>query len=90
MAARPRNHYRAWTQGELRQLRALAKARTPSKLIARRLKRTLFAVYSKMKHERIVLASALKRQAPRSTSRRRLIKTGLASALGKTSASMLG
>ena len=67
MAVRPSNPYRAWTPGELKRLRALAKARTPTKAIARRLKRTLFAVYSKMKHEDIALASAMKRLAPRST-----------------------
>ena len=67
MAKRPSNHYLAWTAGELKQLRALAKAWTPTEVIARRLKRTLFAIYSKMKHEGIVLPSALKRRAPRST-----------------------
>ncbi len=67
MGIRPSNHYRAWTPGELKQLRTLAKARTPTKLIARRFKRTLFAVYSKMKHEGIAPAAAWKRQAPRST-----------------------
>ena len=51
MAKRPSYDYRAWTPGELKQLRALAKARTPTKVIARKLKRTLFAVYSKMKRE---------------------------------------
>jgi hypothetical protein len=66
MAKRPSNHYRAWTPGELKQLRALAKARTQTKVIARRLKRTLLAVYSKMKREAIVLAPALRRRAPRS------------------------
>ena len=66
MAKGPSNHYRAWTPGELKQLRAHAKARTPTKVIARRLKRTLFAVYSKMKREGMVLAPAMERRAPRS------------------------
>jgi hypothetical protein len=71
MAKRPSYDYRAWTPGELKQLRALAKARTPAKAIARKLKRTLFAVYSKMKREGMVLATALKRRALRSTRVRR-------------------
>jgi len=64
MTKRTSNHYRAWTPGELKQLRAFAKARMPTKVIARRLKRTLFAVYSKVEREAIVLAPALKRRAP--------------------------
>ena len=43
-----------------------ASAGDPTKVIARRLKRTLFAVYSKMKREGSALVSTLKRQAPRS------------------------
>jgi hypothetical protein len=66
MAKRPGNRYRAWTAEEIKQLRAYAKVRTPAKVIARRLKRTLFAVYSKMQHEGIALGPALKRRAPRS------------------------
>ena len=64
MVTRPSNHYRSWTALEVKQLRALARAKTRAKEIGRRLKRTVFAVYSKAKHEGIVLASSKRR--PRS------------------------
>jgi hypothetical protein len=64
MAKHPSNHYRSWTPAEVKLLRGLARVRTPAKAIGRRLKRTVFAVYSKAKLEGIVLASVRARRRP--------------------------
>jgi hypothetical protein len=56
MAKQPPNHGKAWTATQVKQLEALAKGNTPTRIIGLKLGRTEDSIYAKASDENISLA----------------------------------
>jgi hypothetical protein len=68
MAKTPKNHGNDWTAGDLKQLRQLAKGKTPARAAALKLRRTLAAVQQKASVEGISFRST--KRSPYGTKKR--------------------
>ncbi len=55
MAKPPKNHGKAWTPAEVKQLKELAKGNTPTRVIALKLDRTPAAIQGKAGAEKVSL-----------------------------------
>ncbi len=61
MTKAPTNHRAEWTSSDVKQLRQLVRANTPTRVMALKLKRTPAAVYQKASTEGISLKPANQR-----------------------------
>lgn len=55
MAKSPKNHRKAWTKSDVKQLKELAKGNTPTRVIGLKLGRSEDAVYAKASSENVSL-----------------------------------